>query len=48
MTLANIIGIILGFGITIAMTLLALFIIRMIKPARDIAFGKRVSAAAAA
>lgn len=44
----DIIGIILGFGITIATTLLVLFIIRLIKPARDIAFGKRVSAAAAA
>ena len=29
-------------------TLLVLFVIRMIKPARDIAFGKKVSAAAAA
>ncbi len=38
----DIIAIILGFGVTIAMTLLALFVIRMIKPAREIAFGKTV------
>lgn len=43
----NILGIILGFLLTVGMTLLALFIIRMIKPARDIAFGKTLSAHAA-
>lgn len=42
--LAQILGIIFGFGITIATTLLILFIIRMVKPAREIAFGKRVGA----
>lgn len=33
----NILGIILGFLLTVLTTLAALFIIRMIKPAREIA-----------
>jgi hypothetical protein len=43
----DILGIILGFLLTVGMTLLALFIIRQIKPAREIAFGKTLATHAA-